>query len=158
MGLKNIRSDATKKADRKFEKKLEFYSKVRETVASLSATKAIAKKSKSARKRQKKLKAYDLSLLNEVLPEVKESQQPAPPPKKLNCKSRQKLVIKETKRMEAILNHPAFQSDPFAAIHRYLVNTQPAPKAEPVKKKSKDDAKKKRKKTKSSSKPQSMEM
>uniref|UniRef100_A0A803NEX7 Uncharacterized protein n=1 Tax=Chenopodium quinoa TaxID=63459 RepID=A0A803NEX7_CHEQI len=75
-------------------------------------------KSKSARKREKKLKAYDLSLLNEVLPEVKESQQPAPPPKKLNCKSRQKLVLKETERMEAVLKHPAFQSDPFAAIHR----------------------------------------
>ncbi|KAJ8434050.1 hypothetical protein Cgig2_001243 [Carnegiea gigantea] len=36
-------SDASKKADRKFEKKLQFYSKVREAVASLSAKKAIEK-------------------------------------------------------------------------------------------------------------------
>ncbi|XP_010691706.2 uncharacterized protein LOC104904968 isoform X1 [Beta vulgaris subsp. vulgaris] len=159
MGLKNVRSDASTKADRKFDKKLQFYSKVRESVASLSVNKTIEKKSKSAKRRQKKLKAFDFSNLHEFLPEVQEPQQPAPPPKEVNCKSRQKLVLKEAKQMMTVLGHPVFQSDPLAAIHRHLQNTQPAPEIKPAKK-SKDDAKKrkKKKKAKTSSEPQSMEM
>lgn len=153
-----MRSDASQKADRKFEKKLQFYSKVRESVASLSAKKSIEKKSKSARRRQKNLKAYDLSQLHEFLPELKEPQQPPAPPKEVNCKSRRKLLLKEAKQLMTVLSHPVFRSDPLAAIHQHLQNTQAAPETKPVKK-SKDDAKKKRKKkTKSSSQPESMEM
>lgn len=39
----DCRSDIASKADRKFEKKVQFYSKVRDSVASLSATKGITK-------------------------------------------------------------------------------------------------------------------
>ncbi|XP_057546073.1 uncharacterized protein LOC130825058 [Amaranthus tricolor] len=156
MVVKSLRLDASKKADRKFEKKLQFYSKVRENVATLSAKKSIEKKSKSTRRRQKKLKAYDLSHLHEFLPELKAGQKPAPEPEKVNCKSRQKLVLKEAKQLMTVISHPIFQSDPLAAIHQHLQNTQPAPEH---KLPSKDDAKKKRKKKKkSSSGPQSMEL
>ncbi|KAL2939298.1 hypothetical protein RDABS01_000160 [Bienertia sinuspersici] len=157
MGKTNARLDASKKADRKFEKKLQFYTKVRESVASLSTKKAIEKKSKSARRRQKKLKAYDLSNLYEFLPDLKESQKPAPVPKEVNCKSRQKLLLKEAKQMTDLMSNPVFQSDPLATIHKYLQITQPAPETKVVKK-PKEKVKKKRKKTKSSSVPQSMEM
>ncbi|KAK9135862.1 hypothetical protein Syun_015192 [Stephania yunnanensis] len=130
MGLTGFRASSSSKdeqftkSERKFEKKLHFYSKVRETVASLSAKKTITKKSK-LRSRQKKLKAYDLSSLNELLPEIKESQQAAVLDVKLNCKSRQKLIEKEGNRLKAVLSNPAFRSDPFAALHQHLQNTQP---------------------------------
>ncbi|KAL5857875.1 hypothetical protein ACOSQ3_005333 [Xanthoceras sorbifolium] len=54
---------------------------------------------KKVRSRHKKLKAYDLSSLTEFLPELKGSWQPAPAPEfKHNCKSRQKLILKEGKQ------------------------------------------------------------
>ncbi|KAL5790569.1 hypothetical protein ACOSQ2_005457 [Xanthoceras sorbifolium] len=113
------------KSDNKFEKKLQFYAKVRDTVTSLTAKKAITKK-KKVRSRHKKLKAYDLSSLTEFLPQLKGSRQPAPAPEfKLNCKSRQKLILKEGKQLSAVLNHPTFQEDPLAAIHQHLESTQP---------------------------------
>lgn len=67
--------------------------------------------------------------------------------------------VKEAKQMRNVINHPIFQSDPLAAIHQHLQNTQPASETELVKK-AKDNAKKKKKKkkTKSSSEPQSMEL
>ncbi|XP_075653242.1 uncharacterized protein LOC142623682 isoform X2 [Castanea sativa] len=65
---------------------------VRDSVAALSAQKAIEKK-KKLRSRQKKLKAYDLSSLSEFLPELKIPRQPSPAAEfKLNCKSKQKLM------------------------------------------------------------------
>lgn len=159
MGLNNVRSDASKKADRKFEKKLQFYSKVREAVASLSAKKAIEKKNKNARRRQKKLKAYDLSTLTDFLPDLTEEQNPAPPANsEVNCKSRQKLVLKESKQLMTVLGHPVFQSDPLAAIHQHLQSTQPPPEKKPGKKSIVDGKKKKKKKSKSSSGVESMAM
>ncbi|EXC17278.1 hypothetical protein L484_027465 [Morus notabilis] len=147
MGKPGSRPESSTKADRKFEKKLEFYSKVRDTVASLTAQKTIAKK--NLRSRQKKLKAYNLSSLSEFLPDVKAPRQPTPKKLKLDCKSRQKLILKETNQLKAVLNHPAFQSDPLAAIHQHLLNTQPVIDEKP---------KKKNKKSKASAGPESMDM
>ncbi|KAF2318664.1 hypothetical protein GH714_009699 [Hevea brasiliensis] len=129
------RQDSMTKADRKFEKKLEFYAKVRDTVASLTAQKSITKK-KKLRSRQKKLKAYDLSALTEFLPELTASQKQQSTPAaefKLNCKSRQKLILKEGKQLGTVLNHPAFQSDPLGAIHQHLQSTQPVMDEKPKK-------------------------
>ncbi|KAH9623106.1 hypothetical protein KSS87_002537 [Heliosperma pusillum] len=159
MGLDNIRSDAADKSDRKFAKKLKFYSKVKENVAMLNATKTIGKKSRNARKRQKTLKAYDLSQLAEILPELSTQRKgpiPLPKPGK-KCKSRQTLVLQEANRMQAVLSSPTFQSNPLAAIYQHLQSTQPAQETKP-RKKSNDDKKKKKKKSKTSSAPQSMEM
>ncbi|KAD2394338.1 hypothetical protein E3N88_41315 [Mikania micrantha] len=148
--------DESKHADRKFEKKLEFYSKVRETVA-LGAQKSIKKK---LRTRQKKLKAYNLSSLSEFLPDLESFKQASPADFKVTSKSRQKLVMKEANQLKTVLNNPTFQADPLAAIHQHLQNTQPVSdekltrkneKGKKVKKKSK------KKKSKSATGPQSME-
>ncbi|KAK5837975.1 hypothetical protein PVK06_006702 [Gossypium arboreum] len=88
MGKPSSRPDSSSKADKKFDKKVQFYAKVRDTVASLTAKKDITKK-KKLRSRQKKLKAYDLSALSEFLPELKA---PRANDFKLNCKSRQQLM------------------------------------------------------------------
>ncbi|KAK9690920.1 hypothetical protein RND81_09G163300 [Saponaria officinalis] len=160
MGLSNIRSEALEKSERKFEKKLQFYSKVRENVASLRATKTIGKKNKNARKRQKNLKAYDLSTLAEILPEATAQRKgPAPLPKPgKKCKSRQTLVLQEANRLKTVFSNPVFQADPLAAIHQHLQTTQPAPERQPRKKSNDDTKKKRKKKSKTSSTPRSMEM
>ncbi|WCJ17791.1 hypothetical protein M5689_000184 [Euphorbia peplus] len=151
--------DPSGKSDRKFEKKLEFYAKVRDKVAGLNAEKLIKKK--KLRSRQKKLKVYDLSSLTEFLPEVKASA-PQPTQFKLNCKSRKKLLLKESKQLSTVLNHPAFQSDPLQAIHQHLQNTQPPADEKPKKKlKNVNGSKKKGKKKKkpsASNEPQSMDL
>ncbi|KAL3515313.1 hypothetical protein ACH5RR_022215 [Cinchona calisaya] len=158
MGKPSSRADATTtRADRKFEKKVQFYAKVRDTVASLTAQKAITKK--KPRSRQKKLKAYDLSSLTEFLPDLKPSQQRAALPSKLNSKTRQNLVLKEGNQLRTVLSHPAFQSDPLGSIYQHLQNTQPVSDKKPKPKDNKSGNKKaKRKKSKASRGPQSMEV
>ncbi|KAL5855482.1 hypothetical protein ACOSQ4_005284 [Xanthoceras sorbifolium] len=159
MGKSSAKTESTK-SDNKFEKKLQFYAKVRDTVTSLTAKKAITKK-KKVRSRHKKLKVYDLSSLTEFLPELKGSRQLAPAPEfKLNCKSRQKLILKEGKQLSAVLNHPTFQEDPLAAIHQHLESTQPISDDKPKKRMNKNGKKKKKKggKSKTSLGPQSMDM
>ncbi|XWS68075.1 hypothetical protein CRYUN_Cryun04dG0059000 [Craigia yunnanensis] len=159
MGKPSSRPDSSSKADKKFDKKLQFYAKVRDTVSSLTAKKDITKK-KKLRSRQKKLKVYDLSALSELLPELKAPKQPTPATDfKLNCKSRQQLILKEGKQLSAVLKHPAFQADPLAAIHQHLQSTQPVLDEKPKKKTTKNGGKKKKsKKSKSSFGPQSMDI
>ncbi|KAL3538846.1 hypothetical protein ACH5RR_002212 [Cinchona calisaya] len=159
MGKPSSRAEAAKstRAERKFEKKVEFYAKVRDTVASLTAQKAITKKKK--RSRQKKLKAYNLSSFSEFLPELKAPQEKAPTTLKLNSKTRQNLVLMEGNQLKAVLNHPAFQSDPLGSIYQHLQNTQPVADKKPKPKDKKTGKKKaKRKKSKASGGRQSMEL
>ncbi|XP_062092171.1 uncharacterized protein LOC133798018 isoform X2 [Humulus lupulus] len=115
---------------------------------------------KKLRSRQKKLKPYDLSSLTEFLPELKNCQQPTPAEFKLNCKSRKKLILKEAKQMSTVLNHPAFQLDPLAALAQHLESTQPVIEEKPKKKKKNKNGgrKKKDKKSKSSTGPESVDM
>ncbi|XP_074308829.1 uncharacterized protein LOC141643536 isoform X2 [Silene latifolia] len=116
-------------------------------------------KNRNARKRQKTSKAYDLSELAEILPELSSQRKgpvPLPKPGK-KCKSRQTLVLHEANRLQGIFSIPTFQSDPLAAIYQHLQSTQPALETKP-KKSSNDDKKKKKKKSKKSSAPQPMEM
>ncbi|KAL6641681.1 hypothetical protein ACP70R_019862 [Stipagrostis hirtigluma subsp. patula] len=148
------------KSKQKLEKKLSFYTKVKDAVTSLNAKKTISKKSKQrGHNRQKKLKAYDLSALAEFLPEAAASEQKTEA--KLNCKSRQALVQREAAQLKAVLNNPQFQLDPFAAIHQHLLSTQPpiAAKKDDSAKQVKDSKdKKRRRKKKASSSAQSMEI
>ncbi|CAN1192462.1 hypothetical protein LINPERHAP2_LOCUS41568 [Linum perenne] len=145
------RKDANAKTERKFEKKVEFYAKVKDSV-SLNATKSITKK-KKLRSRQRKLKAYDFTALSEFLPDVN-----APKPKpvavkevKLNSKSRKKILQTEKKQMNTILNHPAFLADPLGSIHQHLQSTQPPVEEKPRKKQNKNgNNKSKSKKSKAS--------
>ncbi|KAB5541303.1 hypothetical protein DKX38_014277 [Salix brachista] len=140
------REDASSKADRKLEKKVQFYSKVRDTVSVLNAKKSITKK-KKLRSRQKKLKAYDLSTLTDFLPELKSPQQSKPVDE-----------LKEGKQLSVVLNHPAFQADPLGSIHQHLLSTQPVAEEKPKKKMNKNGGKKvKGKKSKSLTTPQSMD-
>ncbi|XP_023729615.1 uncharacterized protein LOC111877316 [Lactuca sativa] len=156
MGKTSSKKDESKHADRKFEKKLEFYAKVRDTVA-LGAQKTIKKK--KLRPREKKLKAYNLSSLAEFLPDIEPSKQPTTSDFKVTSKSRQKLVMKEANQLKTVLNDPVFKADPLAALHQHLQSTQPviekpARKSENGKKGRKKMKKKKKKK---GSKAQSME-
>ncbi|KAJ1397343.1 Ribosome biogenesis protein SLX9 [Sesbania bispinosa] len=133
MGKTSSRSDS--KSNPKFEKKLQFYSKVKDAVASLSAQKSITKKKSKQQRRQNKLKAYNLSSLLESLPELKASRKPGGEDDfKLNCKSRQKLILKEGQRLSAVLKHHFFQADPLSAIHQHLQHTQPVVEEQPKKK------------------------
>ncbi|XP_076919477.1 uncharacterized protein LOC143580284 [Bidens hawaiensis] len=141
------KKDETKHADRKFEKKLEFYSKVRETVA-LGAQKAIKKK--KLRTRQKKLKAYNLSSLAEFLPDIESSKKETPADFKVTTKSKQKRVMKETNQLKTVLSNPAFQADPLAALHQHLQNTQPVSDEKPPRKSEKGKKVKKKNKKKGS--------
>ncbi|XP_066355873.1 uncharacterized protein [Miscanthus floridulus] len=149
------------KSKQKLEKKLSFYTKVKDAVISLNAKKTISKQKSKQSRRQKKLKAYDLSALSEFLPE------PAAPEQKteakLNCKSRQTLVVRESARLKAVLDNPQFQLDPFAVIHQHLLATQPpaAAKDSDAGKQGKEDSKDKkrrRKKKGASSSSQAMDI
>ena len=48
----------------------------------------------------------------------------------LTSKKRQKLVADETSHMKAVLAHPAFIADPFAALQEHLQNTVSRPARE----------------------------
>ena len=69
------------------------------------------------------------------------------------------ISLKEGKQLSTVLNHPAFQLDPLAAIHQHLQSTQPVIDEKPKKKKNKNGGRKKKaKKSKASDGPQSMVM
>lgn len=166
---KTKRQEKSKSSKRKLEKRLQFHAKVKDATTSLSATKIIDKKKRRPGSRQRKLKVYDLSSLSEFLPDINAVKKPADTTStKLNCKSRQKLVKKETALMNAVLNNPAFQLDPIASIQQHLENTQPPPNIDQRKKfsdKDKKEMKKAKKKNRkmrakeaSSLSPMSMEM
>ncbi|XP_042488668.1 uncharacterized protein LOC122068821 isoform X3 [Macadamia integrifolia] len=163
MGLTGLRPDSANKesskhCDRKFQKKLQFYAKVKDTVASLSAKKVITKK-KRLSNRQKKLKAYDLSSLIGSLPESEAGrQQPPATNLKLNAKSRQKLVVQEGNHLSKVFQHAAFQSDPLSAIHQHLLNTQPTEVKKPEKSSGKTGKKSKKKQSKATTGAQSMDL
>ncbi|KAF5751181.1 putative ribosome biogenesis protein slx9-like isoform X2 [Tripterygium wilfordii] len=150
------RSGLSTKEKRILEKTRQFKTKIKDTSAALNVKTAISKK--KVRSRQKKLKAYDLSNLSEFLPELKTVQLNTAElsNSKLNCKSRQKLILKEGKQLCAVLNHPVFQSDPLAAIHQHLQMTQPVEK--PDRKMNKNKKKEMKKKSKASTESQSMDM
>ncbi|KAL7236542.1 hypothetical protein ACSBR1_019771 [Camellia fascicularis] len=151
MGKTSSLSEQSTHADRKFEKKLQFYAS--------KFMKSNSKTKKKVRSRKKKLKAYDLTTLSEFLPDLKAPMQPAPTEFKLNSKSRQNLVLKEANQLKTVLDHPAFQSDPLAAIHQHLQSTQPVTDVTPGRKNVKSGKKKaKKKKPKISAGPQSMEI
>lgn len=117
------------------------------------------KQKKKLRGRQKKLKVYNLSTLSESLPELKAPRQPIPAADlKLNCKARQKLILKEGKQLSTVLNHPAFQVDPLAAINQHLESTQRVSDEKPKKKMNKNGSKKRKGKSKTSDRAQSMDV
>ncbi|KFK33386.1 hypothetical protein AALP_AA5G006300 [Arabis alpina] len=147
MGKPSKGSETASKADKKFEKKLQFYTKVKDTLTSLSVQKEIGKK-KRKRSRQKKLKAYDLSNLSEFLPEFNASRKSALPAVelKMNCKRRQQLTLTEGERLNKVLDHPAFQSDPIGSIFQHLQSEQPLVAENPKKKTNTNGSKKRNKK------------
>ena len=50
------------------------------------------------------------------------------PSSRVSQKRRQRIAALETGQLSAVLAHPAFQSDPFAAIQEHLKNTVVEPK------------------------------
>ncbi|KAK2458568.1 ribosome biogenesis protein [Trifolium repens] len=163
MGKPNTRSDSSdSKSDRKFEKKLQFYTKVKNAVASLTAQKSISKNKSKHQRRQKKLKAYNLSSFLETLPGLKEPQKPSNEDNfKLNCKNRQTLVLKEGQRLSEFFKDHSSQVDPLAAIYQHLRSTQPEPVVEeqqPKKRPNINGSKKRKNKSKAGSGIRSMEI
>ncbi|KAH0448455.1 hypothetical protein IEQ34_022255 [Dendrobium chrysotoxum] len=155
MGRSTHKDDLSKSSKRKIEKKLNFITKITEAVRSLGAKKAISKK-KRLRSRQKKLKAYDLSVLSDFLPNESLQKPSRSTDFKVNCKNRQKLVQKESELLRFVHSHPAFQADPISAIQQHLEQTQPQP---PVETRGSNKSKKeKRKRSKKSASVQNMEM
>ncbi|XP_078447763.1 ribosome biogenesis protein [Wolffia australiana] len=158
MGLDSLRPDNAKvsRHSLKFEKRKHFYENVRKASISLSATKTISKaQNKKTRARKKKLKAYDLSSLTATLPD--EAEIASSPSRErllhaksnLSYKSRRKLQDREGKQLQAVLSHPAFQSNPAEVIRRHLEIIQPPRLAKNDK--AKREKSKKRKGEKSSS-------
>ncbi|MED6144614.1 hypothetical protein PIB30_017348 [Stylosanthes scabra] len=150
-----MKEKAESKSNHKLDKKLQFYSKVKDAVACLSAQKSITKKNSKQQRRQKKLKAYDLSALSELLPdpELKAPRKPDLRPVKVKPTSRQKILLREVQQFSAVLNNPLFQLDPKSAIHQHLRSTLPiVEEQQPKKKVNKNGSKKKKnKKSKASS-------
>ncbi|KAL2622922.1 hypothetical protein R1flu_003127 [Riccia fluitans] len=155
--LKTIKNagdgEAAKEASkvRKQDKQMRFVSKLQDN-QKLSVKKTLGKKRK--RTREKAAKALgSLSSLLESLPKQEEVIASSVSFKRnqLTNKSHQKVVVKETKQLAAVLAHPEFQADPFAAIQQHLSNTLSIPDP-PAKnddgKKSDSKGKKKKKKTK----------
>lgn len=68
------------------------------------------------------------------------------------------IRIKESKRLEAVINDPEFESDPLAAIQKHLQSTQPLPEISQQKSSSKTKKRKAKKKHSKLSGPDSMEM
>ncbi|KAG6487237.1 uncharacterized protein LOC122009582 [Zingiber officinale] len=140
----------SKSFNRKLEKKQKFYAKVKDAVVSLSAKKSIGKKKRE--RRQRKLKAYDLSALSEFLPDLNTIQRPiSSKNSKPNSKDRQKLVQIEGAHLKRVLDDPVFQMDPLAAIHEHLRRTQPPPETVKERISGKKQSKKKKKKPSSGS-------
>ncbi|CAA2964381.1 Hypothetical predicted protein [Olea europaea subsp. europaea] len=104
---------------------------IRNAVAQKSITK---EKKQRKRSRQKKLMAYDLSSLSDFLPEMKAPKESRPAEFKLNSKTRNNLVLKESNQLKTVINHPTFQSDPLGAIYQHLQSTQPAMDEKPKRK------------------------
>ena len=69
----------------------------------------------------------ELGSLAEALESTASSRVQALPPatssSKVTEKRRQRIAAHETTQLSAVLAHPAFQSDPFAAIQEHLNNT-----------------------------------
>ncbi|BBN13233.1 hypothetical protein MPTK1_6g01880 [Marchantia polymorpha subsp. ruderalis] len=142
--------DAAKESSkvRKQDKQLRFINKLQDN-QKLSVKKTIGKKRKRTRE-----KAKALSSLSSLLDSLPTQEEVIASPlsfkkKQLTRKSHQKVVVKETKQLAAVLAHPEFQTDPFAAIQQHLTNTLPAP--DPPAKKPDGKGKKKKKSAKKAS-------
>ncbi|XP_057867460.2 uncharacterized protein LOC131074798 [Cryptomeria japonica] len=116
MGMNNLQN-----VKRKMLKQMLFYAKLQENQQALSVKRTIAKKSRRQRNKSGQT-LNDLSCLAESLPSFTDPKSVATSTK-LYCKSCQKLVVKETKQLAAVLAHPVFNSDPFSAIQQHLENT-----------------------------------
>lgn len=68
------------------------------------------------------------------------------------------IRLKEAKQLSTVLTHPAFQSDPLAAIRQHLESTQPVEDEKPKRKNKNGGKKKKDKKSKASTGHESMHM
>ncbi|KAG6483302.1 hypothetical protein ZIOFF_059946 [Zingiber officinale] len=135
---------------KRWQKKKSAQRKVKDAVVSLSAKKSIGKKKRE--RRQRKLKAYDLSALSEFLPDLNTIQRPiSSKNSKPNSKDRQKLVQIEGAHLKRVLDDPVFQMDPLAAIHEHLRRTQPPPETVKEWISGKKQSKKKKKKPSSGS-------
>lgn len=152
---------------RKIAKHMRFYAKLQEAQQALAVSKSIAKKKQRGKRNISGKTLKDLSSLAESLPmfSEKKSVPQMYENAKVNCKSRQKIVAKETKQLAAVLTHPVFVSNPFSAVQQHLentlgpqINTESKPKHGNKEKSSKGSKKKKQSKASPSSRVHAMEL
>lgn len=152
---------------RKIAKHMRFYAKLQEAQQALAVSKSIAKKKQRGKRNISGKTLKDLSSLAESLPmfSEKKSVPQMSENAKVNCKSRQKIVAKETKQLAAVLTHPVFVSNPFSAVQQHLentlgpqINTESKPKHGNKEKSSKGSKKKKQSKASPSSRVHAMEL
>lgn len=152
---------------RKLAKHMRFYAKLQETQQALAVSKSIAKKKQRRKTNISGKTLKDLSSLAESLPvfSKKNSVPQMYENAKVNCKSRQKIVAKETKQLAAVLTHPVFVSNPFSAVQQHLentlgpqINTESKPKYGNKENSSKGSKKKRKSKASPSSRVHAMEL
>lgn len=152
---------------RKIAKHMRFYAKLQEAQQALAVSKSITKKKQRGKRNISGKTLKDLSSLAESLPmfSEKKSVPQMYENAKVNCKSRQKIVAKETKQLAAVLTHPVFVSNPFSAVQQHLentlgpqINTESKPKHGNKEKSSKGSKKKKQSKASPSSRVHAMEL
>ncbi|XP_024359792.1 uncharacterized protein [Physcomitrium patens] len=110
---------------RKMAKQIRFLNKLEETQRVLSAQKKNFKKKRKSQKTGRALN--DLSSLSEFLPSITASTTTTTSSKVLRSKAKQTIVTNETKQLAAVLSHPQFKANPFAAIQQHLTTTLPPP-------------------------------
>eukprot|EP00850_Spirogloea_muscicola_P003871 SM000016S01859 [mRNA] locus=s16:267026:268741:- [translate_table: standard] len=110
---------------RKLNKQLKFLKKLQENQLLLSVKKDIKKKPRRGRKAPS-LALESISKLAEHLPPTSEKKPPRIA-KVLGNKARQSVAVMETQQLGAVLAHPMFKANAFAAIKEHLHNTLPPP-------------------------------
>eukprot|EP00850_Spirogloea_muscicola_P014271 SM000101S09269 [mRNA] locus=s101:342415:343935:+ [translate_table: standard] len=110
---------------RKLNKQLKFLKKLQETQLLLSVKKDIKKKPRRGRKAPS-LALESISKLAEFLPPASEKKPPRIAKVQGN-KARQRITVMETQQLGAVLAHPIFKANAFAAIKEHLHNTLPPP-------------------------------
>eukprot|EP00245_Coleochaete_scutata_P005325 TRINITY_DN18789_c0_g1_i1.p1 TRINITY_DN18789_c0_g1~~TRINITY_DN18789_c0_g1_i1.p1 ORF type:complete len:209 (+),score=48.68 TRINITY_DN18789_c0_g1_i1:123-749(+) len=138
---------------RKIAKQARFAQKLQTSHQALAPTKTIAKKRK--KRRGAKSSGHTLESLESLakfLPTAESLAMKASSSQRgskiMRSKARQEITKEETKQLAAVLSHPAYQQNPFAAIRQHLQNTlppRPAPLPAPSDKKQKGKKKRTKK-------------
>lgn len=120
------------RVQRKVVKQMRFLERLQKTQQVLATTKTLGKKKRRKSSQNVGLALGTLPELADLLPSLEElgknkTKSPRPLAKVLHNKGRQKITSEETKQLAAVISHPAYKTNPLAAIRQHLLNTMPPP-------------------------------